>query len=114
MRISLATLYARYSARLAARVAERLDETGADPIADVDDVTQDVWVLAAQLLAMPAPENAWAALTALLDQVLAAMEASRHREVPSGMDLPAVRGLPPKPMVALPVPVVELAPAAAA
>ncbi|MFE5108321.1 hypothetical protein [Streptomyces sp. NPDC056663] len=114
MRVSLATLYARHSARLAARVAERLDETGADPIADVDDVTQDVWVLAAQLLAMPAPENAWAVLTALLDQVLAAMESGSDREVPSGMELPAARGLPPKPMTALPSPAVELVSAAAA
>ncbi|WP_330481395.1 hypothetical protein [Streptomyces sp. NBC_00724] len=114
MRISLATLYARYSARLAARVAERLNEAGADPIADVDDVTQDVWLLAAQLLAMPAQENAWVVLTALLDQVLAAMESGRDREMPSGMELPAARGLPPKPMAALPSPAVELASAAAA
>ncbi|MCX5318095.1 hypothetical protein OH782_41590 (plasmid) [Streptomyces sp. NBC_01544] len=114
MRVSLATLYARHSARLAARVAERLNETGADPIADVDDVTQDVWVLAAQLLAMPAQENAWAVLTSLLDQVLAAMESGPDREVPSGMELPAARGLPPKPMAALPSPAVELASAAAA
>lgn len=114
MRVSLATLYARYSARLAARVAEHLDQTGADPIADVDDITQDVWVLAAQLLAMPTPENASEVLTALLDQVLAATDAGLHREVPSGMDLPAVRGLPPKPLVAFPVPVLEPASEAAA
>ncbi|MFF4756341.1 hypothetical protein ACWD5R_39650 [Streptomyces sp. NPDC002514] len=102
MRTTLASLYTRYSARLAAAAAEQLAEIGADPVADADDVTQEVWLLAAQLLALPESEHAWVVLTGLLDQALAGLEASRHRELPYGMDLPGVRWMPPVPLVAVP------------
>jgi hypothetical protein len=101
VRTTLADLYSRYSARLAA--AEQLAEIGADPVADTDDVTQDTWLLALQLLALPEPEHAWSVLTGLLDQAIAAQEASRHREFPVGMALPAVRGFPPAPLEPAPM-----------
>jgi hypothetical protein len=102
MRTTLDSLYRRYSARLAVAAAEQLAEIGADPIGDADDVTQDVWLLAAQLLTLPEPKHAWTVLTGLLDQALAALEASRHRELPYGMDLPGVRWVPPAPLERLP------------
>ncbi|MEU5161234.1 hypothetical protein AB0G74_16730 [Streptomyces sp. NPDC020875] len=98
MRTTLDSLYARYSARLAAAAAEQLAEIGADPVADADDVTQDVWLLAAQLLALPEPGHAWPVLTGLLDQALAAFEDARHRELPYGMDQPGARWMPPAPL----------------
>ncbi|MFL4910697.1 hypothetical protein ACJ6WF_48310 [Streptomyces sp. MMS24-I2-30] len=108
MRTTLASLYTRYSARLAAAAAEQLAEIGADPVADADDVTQEVWLLAAQLLALPESEHAWVVLTGLLDQALAGLEASRHRE------LPGVRWMPPVPLVAVPSAAIVYPTAAAA
>ncbi|MEW1551909.1 hypothetical protein [Streptomyces tsukubensis] len=102
MPTTLNSLYTRYSARLAAAAAEQLADIGADPVADTDDVTQDVWLLAAQLLALPEPGHAWAVLTGLLDQALTALDEPRHRELPYGMDLPGVRWMPPAPLAALP------------
>ncbi|WP_329028260.1 hypothetical protein [Streptomyces sp. NBC_00690] len=102
MRTTLATLYTSYSARLAAVAAERLADMGADPVADIDDVMQDVWLRALQLLVLPEPEHAWSVLTGLLDQELAALEASQHRELPCGLDLPGVHWMPPAPLGALP------------
>lgn len=102
MRTTLDTLYTLYSARLAAAAAEQLADIGADPVGDADDVTQDTWLLAAQLLALPEPEYAWPVLTGLLDRALAGLEASRHRELPYGMDLPGVRWMPPAPLEPLP------------
>ncbi|MFD3484944.1 hypothetical protein [Streptomyces sp. NPDC058665] len=101
MRTTLADLYTRHSARLAARVAARLDALGAgDPIADVDDVTQEVWLSVAELDVLPAKDQAWPALQRLADRAVQQREQVEHRrrEVPSGMGLPAVRLLPPAPM----------------
>lgn len=101
MRSTLADLYTRHSARLAAHVATRLDAVGAgDPITDVDDVTQDVWLQAAALDVLPAPGQAWTVLAALADQMVEERERAEYRvrEVPDGMGLPAVRVLPPAPM----------------
>ncbi|MFD4833190.1 hypothetical protein ACFWPV_25520 [Streptomyces uncialis] len=102
MRTTLTSLYTLYSARLAAAAAEQLAEIGADPLEDTDDVTQEVWLHALQLLALPEPEHAWSVLTGLLDQAIAALEASRHREFPAGIDRPGVRWMPPAPLVAPP------------
>ncbi|MER6917082.1 hypothetical protein ABT354_36040 [Streptomyces sp. NPDC000594] len=102
MRTTLNSLYAHYSARLAAVAAEQLAEVGADPVADVDDVAQEVWLYAAQLLVMPELGHAWAVLTTLLDRAVADLEASRSRELPYGMDLPGVRWTPPAPLVVSP------------
>ncbi|WP_371540764.1 hypothetical protein OG217_37235 (plasmid) [Streptomyces sp. NBC_01023] len=87
--MTLATLYARYSARLAAYVAGRLGEG----LADTDDVIQDVWVYAAQLLASPDSAGAWTVLTALADRAVAAHQTVAHRgmEVPVGVLTPAAR-----------------------
>ncbi|WP_326681026.1 hypothetical protein [Streptomyces sp. NBC_01237] len=98
MRTTLTSLYSRYSARLAAAAAEQLAEMAADPVRDADDVTQDVWLAAAQLRALPEPESAWAVLTGLLDQALGHLETSRSREFPCGMEPPVARGLPPAPL----------------
>ncbi|MFD8937910.1 hypothetical protein ACFV0R_22125 [Streptomyces sp. NPDC059578] len=119
MQTTLESLYARYSARLAAAAAEQLAELGADPVGDADDVTQDVWLYAARLLVLPEPEHAWTVLTGLLDRALAALEGARHRELPCGMDLPGVRWMPPAPLGALPssvtvVTVATVSPTAAA
>lgn len=101
MRSTLADLYTRHSARLAARVTARLDAVGAgDPIAETDDVTQEVWLAAAELDVLPAPDRAWAVLRELADGAVQQREQVEHhrREVPSGMGLPAVRDLPPAPL----------------
>lgn len=98
MRTTLADLYTRHSARLAARVAARLDASGVgDPIADVDDVTQEVWLSVAELDVLPARDQAWPALQRLADQMVEERGRAecRVREIPSGMGLPAVRILPP-------------------
>ncbi|MET9535567.1 hypothetical protein ABZY02_34295 [Streptomyces sp. NPDC006649] len=89
MAMTLDAIYAHYSARLAAYVAARLG----DGLADTDDVTQDVWVYAAQLLARPEPAGAWTVLTALADRAVAAhqTDAHRHMEVPVGVLTPAAR-----------------------
>ncbi|MFI5945912.1 hypothetical protein ACIBCB_37455 [Streptomyces uncialis] len=102
MRTTLDSLYTLYSARLAAAAAAELAEIGADPIEDTDDVTQEVWLYALQLLVLPEPEHAWPVLTTLLDQAIAALEASRHMEFPAGLDRPGVRRMPPVPLAALP------------
>ncbi|MFE2046020.1 hypothetical protein ACFXAZ_34900 [Streptomyces sp. NPDC059477] len=102
MRTTLTSLYSRYSARLAAAAAEQLAEMAADPVRDADDVTQDVWLAAAQLRVLPEPEFAWPVLTRLLDQALGHLETSRGRELPSGMEPSAVRGLSPAPLEPLP------------
>ncbi|MFJ3714014.1 MULTISPECIES: hypothetical protein [unclassified Streptomyces] len=59
MAFTLDTLYARHSVRLAAYVADRLAGDGSAPVADADDVTQDVWLYAAQVLAFPESGDAW-------------------------------------------------------
>ncbi|MFI6530790.1 hypothetical protein [Streptomyces uncialis] len=97
MRTTLNDLYSRYSARLAAAAAAELADMAADPVRDADDVTQDVWLAAAQLGVLPAPGFAWPVLTGLLDQALGLLETSRGREFPSGLETPAVRGLQPVP-----------------
>ncbi|MFC9602443.1 hypothetical protein ACFTTN_03125 [Streptomyces niveus] len=101
MRSTLADLYSSHSARLAARVTARLDIAGVgDPIADTDDVTQEVWLAAAELDVLPARDQAWAVLRELADRAVEQREQAEHhrREVPSGMGLPAVCDLPPAPM----------------
>ncbi|MFI5945565.1 hypothetical protein ACIBCB_35710 [Streptomyces uncialis] len=102
MRTTLTSLYSRYSARLAAAAAEQLAEMAADPVRDADDITQDVWLAAAQLSVLPEPEFAWPVLTGLLDQALGHLETTRGREFPSGLETPAVRGLPLAPLEPLP------------
>ncbi|WP_328380682.1 hypothetical protein OHB13_38260 (plasmid) [Streptomyces sp. NBC_00440] len=89
MAMTLDAIYARYSARLAAYVAGRLGEG----LADTDDVIQDVWVHAAQLLARPEPAAAWTVLTGLADRAVAAHQTVAHRdmEVPVGALMPAAR-----------------------
>ncbi|WP_405648982.1 hypothetical protein [Streptomyces uncialis] len=105
MRTTLTSLYTHYSARLAAAAAAELDAMGADPVSDADDVMQEVWLHAAQLLALPEPEHAWSVLVGLLDQALAALEETRHRELPYETGRPGVRWMPPAPMEPLPTPV---------
>ncbi|MCX4970812.1 hypothetical protein OHA98_39925 [Streptomyces sp. NBC_00654] len=114
MRTTLTSLYSRYSARLAAAAAEQLAEMAADPVRDADDVTQDVWLAAAQLRVLPEPEFAWPVLTELLDQALGHLETSQSREFPSGMEPPAARALPPAPLEPLPSAVVWVLAARAA
>ncbi|WP_328335814.1 MULTISPECIES: hypothetical protein [unclassified Streptomyces] len=89
MAMTLDAIYARYSARLAAYVAGRLGEG----MADTDDVIQDVWVYAAQLLARREPAAAWTVLTALADRAVDVHQTVeyRDREVPAGVLMPAVR-----------------------
>ncbi|MFI6530203.1 hypothetical protein [Streptomyces uncialis] len=98
MRTTLNDLYSRYSARLAAAAAGQLADMAADPVRDADDVTQDVWLAAAQLPVLPEPDFAWPVLTGLLDQALGHLETSRDREFPSGLETPVARGLPPAPL----------------
>ncbi|MFJ1751162.1 hypothetical protein ACIOJD_33780 [Streptomyces sp. NPDC088116] len=100
MRLTLVDLYTRHSARLAAHVADTLASAGADPIGDTDDITQETWLLAAQLLVLPEQDDAWLVLKGLAHRAAAQhMEAEhRVREMPSGVEAPAVRGLPPRPM----------------
>lgn len=101
MRSTLADLYTRHSARLAAYVAARLDATGTgDPVDDVDDALQDVWLQAAELDVFPARDQAWPILSGLADHVVQQCERAEYRvrEIPSGMSLPAVRDLPSAPL----------------
>ncbi|MFE2498839.1 hypothetical protein [Streptomyces scopuliridis] len=103
MNVTLTDLYTRYAARLAAHAADSLAamDADADPVADTDDVTQEVWLLAAQLLVLPSREDAWLVLEGLANRVVTGhMEAEyRGREIPSGVEMPAARGLPPLPLV---------------
>nr|WTB12107.1 hypothetical protein OG546_50005 [Streptomyces antimycoticus] len=79
----LAALYGRYSARLAAHAAERLAAVGADPVDEVDDVTQEVWLWAAQQRRLPG----WEGLQVMTDWVIeAAMNEQQDRlEDPIGL-----------------------------
>ncbi len=75
----LAGLYRRYSARLAAHTAERLASAGADPVDQADDVTQEVWLWAAQQRRLPS----WEGLTAMTDWVIE--DVMKAQEVPVGI-----------------------------
>lgn len=79
----LAALYGRYSARLAAHAAERLAAAGVDPVDEVDDVTQEVWLWFGQQRRLPG----WEGLQVMTDWVVeAAITERRTRlEVPSGV-----------------------------
>ncbi|MEV7683239.1 hypothetical protein AB0O64_32560 [Streptomyces sp. NPDC088341] len=74
----LAGLYGRYSARLAAHTADRLAAVDADPIADVDDITQDVWMWAGQQRRLP---DGWEALSLMADWLVQAA-AKKQRDRP--------------------------------
>ena len=79
----LATLYARYSARLAAHAAERLVAAGAAPVGEVDDVTQEVWLWAGQQRRLPE----WEGLQVMTDWAIEAAvnEQQARLEVPVGL-----------------------------
>jgi DNA-directed RNA polymerase specialized sigma24 family protein len=82
MSTTLVDLYTRYSARLAAHVADALGTTGID----TDDVTQEVWLLAAQLLVLPSRDEAWLVLEGMANRTLVRYTEAEYREVevPSG------------------------------
>ncbi|WP_413804242.1 hypothetical protein [Streptomyces sp. OE57] len=92
----LATLYGRYSARLAAHAAERLAAAGADPVNEVDDVTQEVWLWAGQQRRLPG----WEGLQVMTDWVVEAATSERQArlEVPVGVRL---SGTPVVPLLGL-------------
>jgi len=79
----LAGLYGRYSARLAAHVAERLAAAGVDSVGEVDDVTQEVWLWAGQQRRLPE----WEGLQVMTDWVIEAAisEQQARLEVPVGL-----------------------------
>ncbi len=77
----LAGLYRRYSARLAAHAAERLAASGADPVDQADDVTQEVWLWAAQQRRLPS----WEGLTVMTDWVIEDAKKAQRPEVPAGI-----------------------------
>ncbi|MEV6131970.1 hypothetical protein AB0M05_35155 [Streptomyces violaceusniger] len=89
----LASLYGRYSARLAAHAAERLAAAGADPVDEVDDVTQEVWLWAGQQRRLPG----WEDLRVMTDWVVEAAITERQTrlEVPVGVRLSGTPVVPP-------------------
>src|SRR5262245_51897209 len=98
----LAGLYRRYSARLAAHAAEQLAAVGADPVGQVDDVTQEVWLWAAQQRRLPR----WEGLTVMTDWVIEDGLKARRPEVSAGIR--------PVGAPVLPLPYVEPRPSRAA
>ncbi|MFJ1601520.1 hypothetical protein [Streptomyces sp. NPDC088261] len=97
---TLATLYTRYAARLAAHVADVLDAAGADALSETDDVTQDVWLHVMQLDIPPSADQAWPVLTDLAAKVVDRHQGAGHRtrEEPVGVRLPARPVVAPRPM----------------
>ncbi|GAA1143343.1 hypothetical protein [Streptomyces javensis] len=89
----LASLYGQYSARLAAHAAERLAAAGADPVDEVDDVTQKVWLWAAQQRRLPG----WEGLQVMTGWVVEATIAERRArpEVPVGLRPSGTPVVPP-------------------
>ncbi|MFE4177137.1 hypothetical protein ACFRR7_34740 [Streptomyces sp. NPDC056909] len=77
MTATLADLYTRYSARLAAHVAELLAAAGAELIADAEDIVQDTWMWAAQQRRLPG----WEGLSVMAGWVIEA-ETEQQRDRP--------------------------------
>lgn len=86
----LASLYSRYSARLAAYAAERLAAAGVDPVDQVDDVTQEVWLWAAQQRRLPN----WEGLAVMTYWVIEDAMQAQCPEVPAGIRLTGAPVLP--------------------
>ncbi len=104
-------LYRRCSARLAAHAADRLADAGAN-LGLVDDVTQEVWLWAAQQRRLPT----WKGLSVMAGWTVEALvrEQQDRPEIPAGMALPATRVLPSAPLPTIPVAPPAPAPAAIA